>query len=105
VGDRLDHEYDFGDSWRHVIVVEASAAGDDATPRCIDGAGRCPPEDVGGISGYEELRRVLADPRNAEHEHMLGWLGISDAREFDAAAFDLERANAAIADALADRIT
>ncbi len=49
---------------------------------------------------------MLADPRDAEHEHMLGWwLVISDPREFDAAAFDLERANAAIAGALADRIT
>jgi hypothetical protein len=104
-GDRLDYEYDFGDSWGHVIVLEASAAGDDATPRCIDGAGRCPPEDVGGIPGYDELRRVLADPRDAEHEHVLGWLGITDAHEFDAAAFDLERANAAIAGAVAARVT
>lgn len=104
-GDRLDYEYDFGDSWAHVIVLEASAAGDDATPRCIDGAGRCPPEDVGGIPGYQELRRVLADPRDAEHENMLAWLDISDAREFDAAAFDLERVNAAIAGAVAARVT
>lgn len=105
VGDRLDYEYDFGDSWRHVIVLEASAAGDDATPQCIDGAGRCPPEDVGGIPGYEELRRVLVDPHDAEHEHMLAWLGIADAREFDAAAFDLDRANAAISGAVATRVT
>jgi hypothetical protein len=27
--------------------------------------------------GYEELRRVLADPRDAEHEEMRGWLGIA----------------------------
>jgi hypothetical protein len=48
---------------------------------------------------------VLADPRDAEQQHMLGWLGISDAREVDAAAFDLERANAAIAGAVAARVT
>ncbi len=36
---------------------------------------------------------------------MLGWLGIADAREFDADAFDLERANAAIAGAIAARVT
>jgi hypothetical protein len=105
VGDRVDYEYDFGDSWHHVIVLEASGAGDDATPRCIDGAGRCPPEDVGGVSGYQELRRVLAGPRDAEHEHVLAWLGISDAREFDAAEFDLERANAAVVGAVAARVT
>jgi hypothetical protein len=105
VGDRLDYEYDFGDGWRHAIVLEARAASDDAAPRCIDGAGRCPPEDVGGIFGYAELRRVLDDPRDPEHEHMLGWLGIANAREFDAAAFDLERANAALAGAVGTRVT
>lgn len=103
-GDQMGYEYDFGDSWRHVVVCEASAAGDDATPRCIDGAGRCPPEDVGGIRGYQDLRRVLADPGDAEHAHTLAWLGISDAREFDAAAFDLERANATIAGAVGARV-
>ena len=96
-GDRLDYEYDFGDSWRHAIALESTEPGDAASPRCVDGAGRCPPEDVGGISGYQELRRVLADPRDAEHEHMLAWLGIADAREFGPAAFDLERANIAVA--------
>ncbi len=100
VGDRLDYEYDFGDGWRHVIVLEATAATGDAAPRCIDGAGRCPPEDVGGIHGYDELKRVLADPRDDEHERMREWLGIAGPRDFDAAAFDLERANAAMAGAL-----
>jgi hypothetical protein len=100
VGDRLDYEYDFGDDWRHVIVLEATAADGDAAPRCVDGAGRCPPEDVGGIFGYEELRRALADPGDDEHERMLEWLGIADARAFDADAFDLERANAAMVGAL-----
>ena len=100
VGDRLDYEYDFGDGWRHVIVLEATAAGGDSVPRCIDGAGRCPPEDVGGIPGYRELRRVLADPRDDDHERMLEWLGIAGAHEFDADAFDLERANAAMVGAL-----
>jgi hypothetical protein len=95
-GDRLDYEYDFGDGWRHVIVLEARAAEGDATARCLDGAGRCPPEDVGGLWGYAELRRVLADPSHREHEHMLGWLGIENPREFDPAEFDLAEANAAI---------
>jgi hypothetical protein len=48
---------------------------------------------------------VLAGPRDAEREHTLEWLGISDALEFDAAAFDLERAKAAIAGAVAARVT
>jgi hypothetical protein len=104
-GDRLDYEYDFGDGWRHAIVVDAIETGDpdDAYPRCTDGEGRCPPEDVGGIPGYEHLRRVIADPDDAEHTEMLQWLCLEDAREFDAAAFELDRANAAMAGVLTAR--
>jgi Plasmid pRiA4b ORF-3-like protein len=35
----------------------------------------CPPEDCGGVWGYEHLREVLADPADEEHEEMLQWLG------------------------------
>jgi hypothetical protein len=101
-GDRLDYEYDFGDSWRHVIVVEALTPGADVTPLCIDGAGRCPPEDVGGIPGYIGLRRVLATPSDPEHEHLRTWLALGDVRQFDADAFDLGDANAGV---VAARVT
>lgn len=105
-GDQLDYEYDFGDSWRHDIVLEAIQPSHDggACPRCTGGAGRCPPEDVGGIPGYEDLRRVLADPGHDEHAEMLEWMGLDDARHFDAAAFDLDRANEAVAGVLAGRV-
>lgn len=86
-GDRLMYEYDFGDGWRHDVTLEAIVPSTDRS-RCLDGGGRCPPEDVGGISGYEHLRAVLADPRDPEHDDMLAWLGIEDARSFDPTAFD-----------------
>jgi hypothetical protein len=105
-GDRLDYEYDFGDSWRHHIVLEAIENGDpdDAYPRCTDGAGRCPPEDVGGVPGYTDLKRLLADPDDDEHAEMLEWMGLRTPRDFDAAAFDLDRANAAMASVLAAQV-
>jgi Plasmid pRiA4b ORF-3-like protein len=99
-GDRLDYEYDFGDSWQHDIVLEAVQHGDHDGPRCTDGAGRCPPEDVGGIPGYQNLRRVLADPEEDGHAEALQWLGIQHADDFDATDFSPERANAAIAGVL-----
>lgn len=102
-GDRSDYEYDFGDSWQHDIVLEAVEGGNHDGPCCIEGAGRCPPEDVGGIPGYEDLRRVLAAPDEAGHAEALEWLGLEHARDFDPAAFDVERANDAVARALVAR--
>ena len=54
--DPVRYRYDFGDDWEHVIEFEevfpADAGG---YPRCVDGAGACPPEDVGGTHGYERI--------------------------------------------------
>ena len=47
--------------------------------------------------GYEQLREVLADESNAEHESMLEWLGLATAAEFDPARFDVNAANQALA--------
>jgi hypothetical protein len=101
-GDRLHYEYDFGDSWEHEIVLEAVEQADRG-PSCTDGAGRCPPEDVGGIPGYEDLRRVLAAPEEEGHTEALEWLGIERACDFDPLAFSAENANAAIASVLIAR--
>jgi len=102
-GDRLGYEYDFGDSWEHEIVLEAVEQGGHDGPRCLDGAGRCPPEDVGGIPGYEDLRRALAAPNEAGHTEALEWLGFEHGADFDAADFSVERANAAISGVLLAR--
>ena len=56
---------------------------------CLDGQNACPPEDVGGPSGYADFLDVLADPTHDEHEHMRGWAG----GLFDATEFDLTIAN------------
>ena len=51
----MGYLYDFGDSWRHAITVEASLAPDPRHlyPQLIEVAGACPPEDVGGIWSVE----------------------------------------------------
>lgn len=74
---KFAYEYDFGDSWEHEIVVEKvmqKEAG--ATyPRCTGGKRAGPPEDCGGIWGYERLQEVIKDPEDEEHESMMEWLG------------------------------
>jgi hypothetical protein len=89
------YEYDFGDSWQHLILVERYAASRDMTPYpvCIDGARACPPEDVGGVSGYAEFLEAIADPRHEDHDQFLEWAGGS----FDPEYFDLDAVNTALA--------
>jgi hypothetical protein len=67
---RFDYLYDFGDSWEHEVEVLGRGA---AAPGLVEGEGACPPEDCGGVSGYEELRLVLADPQHEDYEHLRSW--------------------------------
>ena len=88
-GDELELHYDFGDSWEHRIRVEAEVAGGDARIRCTDGRRAGPPDDCGGVWGYENLLAAIADPTHEEHAEMLEWLGGPlDPEEFDVAAAD-----------------
>lgn len=52
--DRFLYVYDFGDDWRHDVIVEEVRKGEAGIeyPGFVAGAGRCPPEDVGGTRGF-----------------------------------------------------
>jgi hypothetical protein len=85
------YHYDFGDSWKHSIVVERifTVANPLPYPRLLDGERACPPEDCGGVWGYQELLGVLDDPAHDQHVELLEWLGDDfDPESFDAAAAD-----------------
>jgi len=91
---RFFYDYDFGDDWNHEVVVE-----DIETTRfglkhavCLDGQRACPPEDVGGVGGYEEFLEVLADPDHEEYERYRIWSG----GRFDSEAFSVAEANIAL---------
>lgn len=87
----FNYEYDFGDSWHHHIVVTpiAKPRTDWSYPLCVAGAGAAPPEDVGGVGGYEEFLSAIKDPKHEEHDRMLEWVGGA----FDPAGFDLNEIN------------
>jgi hypothetical protein len=76
-GDTASYEYDFGDDWRHTVVLEGvdPIREGDRPLACLGGERRCPPEDCGGIHGYAEMLEVIADVTHSEHQEMLQWLG------------------------------
>ena len=84
VGTEFAYLYDFGDSWEHDLILEAILLPKTTAqyPTCIGGERRTPPEDVGGIPGYEEYLAVLADPEHEEHGNMLQWRGPFDPESF-----------------------
>jgi hypothetical protein len=88
--EKITYLYDFGDDWRHEILVEKVLDPDESVtyPRCTGGRRATPPEDCGGIWSYADLLDVLADPAHPEHQNSLDWLGLDSATEFDPAAFD-----------------
>ena len=107
-GDELWYEYDFGDGWDHQLVVEEVLKGSPPTLRCTGGRMACPPEDCGGIGGYEELAAWVRSGYNeaqlpqgfedAEHGH--GWLPV----DWHPDHFDVEETNAALASAAAQPV-
>ena len=90
VGDSFDYVYDFGDDWRHDILLDAILL---PTPRifypqCIAGARNGPPEDAGGSPGYAYYLKVIGDPAHKDHEAMLAWHGPFDPDAFSVAAIN-----------------
>jgi len=92
-GFKMGYTYDFGDNWEHVLLVERVLPLDSQQtyPMCIKGKRAVPPEDVGGVWGYEEFLRALKDPDHPEHQDYVDWWG---EEPFDPAAFDREAVNA-----------
>lgn len=90
-GATFGYLYDFGDNWEHQIVVEKVLPPEPGVvyPRCLAGRRACPPEDVGGIWGYQEFLEAIRDPEHEEHASMLAWVGGA----FDPDAFDLRAVN------------
>jgi hypothetical protein len=82
------YTYDFGDDWVHNIKLEKILPREKNIdyPVCIKGKRACPPEDCGGIWGYEELLEIIHEPKHEEYEEMLEWVG----EEFDPEHFDVK---------------
>ena len=79
--------YDFGDNWTHTILLEKILPREKgiAYPLCIEGQRCCPPEDCGGVWGYEKFLDVIMDPCHEKYEEMLAWAGDFEPEYFDRA--------------------
>lgn len=84
------YEYDFGDGWQHAIKLEGTGTAEPGAkyPRCTAGERACPPEDVGGVWGYEEFLEAISDPEHERHEELIEWGG-----DFDPDGFSLKEIN------------
>ena len=91
-GSQLQYTYDFGDDWRHDLTVEGVVPlpRDVLLPVCLGGARASPPEDCGGVGGYEELVAALRHPQSATAREYREWLGrVYDPEELDLAAVNV----------------
>jgi hypothetical protein len=88
----FSYEYDFGDGWQHQVEVQMVIIADEkrnSWPMCLAGANACPPEDVGGLGGYEEFLEAIGDPIHEDYDSMRRWCG----GPFDPQGFDVNSSN------------
>ncbi len=88
------YKYDFGDGWKHLITVEniETVNKEDAYPWCLDGQRACPPEDVGGVSGYAHFLEAWRNRSHPDHQDMRQWVGT----HFQPEVFSVMQVNSAI---------
>ncbi|MDI6737238.1 MAG: plasmid pRiA4b ORF-3 family protein [Nanoarchaeota archaeon] len=87
---KIVYTYDFGDNWEHLITVEKILDNAEKAPVCIAGERNCPPEDSGGVWGYEDLLKIKKNKKHPDYkEYIVEWLG----EDFDPEKFDIEAVN------------
>ena len=91
-GTTFQYVYDFGDHWEIEVPVEKVLPLDGEDERqvlCLGGARAFPPEDSGGVPGYELLLEALSDPKHPEHEEYRSWAG----EDYDPERFEFQGTN------------
>lgn len=89
--EKVTYEYDYGDRWEHDIFLEEIIAADPNIkyPFCVEGKMSCPPEDCGGIHGYQDILKIMRNPENKFYENYKDWLD----EDFDPDYFDKDEVN------------
>lgn len=95
VGAKVLYTYDYGDSWEHEVKLVGRLSTNEETPvpSCIDGQLAGPPEDCGGVPGYEELRELFGrTDLDDDEQERVEWAG-----DWEPLDFDKDAANRALA--------
>lgn len=92
-GQKALYTYDFGDNWEHEIEIVDVLKQEKGIryPKCLGGRRNGPPEDCGGIPGYEDVIDALTGKDKSEYEDLLEWLG-----DYDPEKFDIDKINKTI---------
>lgn len=71
---RMVYTYDMGDNWEHEIqLVRVIEEHDKESPYLLEASGQTPPEDVGGIGGFNDFREIMLNPSHPEYEEVKEW--------------------------------
>ncbi len=87
--DKFYYQYDYGDYWWHEVDVIDFDRSNRVSAELLDGAGACPPENCGGVSGYARVKKYLAG--QMPRKEYYNWVTAPDAEKLDVHAFDLDQ--------------
>jgi hypothetical protein len=92
--ENLTYVYDYGDSWTLELsllnVIEDSTV--NKYPICISGLRKAPPEDSGGITGYELSLELIMGEKKKNFSLISEWYG----DDYDPEYFNLDEVNKAL---------
>jgi hypothetical protein len=91
--EHLTYVYDYSDSWTLDISLQNSFDDNDTSryPICIAGARKSPPEDSGGVTGYEMSLEMIGDEKK-DFSLISEWYG----DDYDPEHFDIDEINKAL---------
>jgi hypothetical protein len=96
-GKKYIYIYDLGDDWVHKITLEKILDDNRQKAACIDGKGACPPENCGGVWGYEDIKETfIRNPNSEKADEYRDLVGLDEEENLDVNKFSLDDANAAV---------
>ena len=65
-----------GDVWQHKIeFLRVIDEHDEPSPYLLEAIRQTPPEDVGGVGGFIDFRKIMLNPNHPEYSKTKTWAG------------------------------